>query len=231
MDVVDREVSPDLARAHLYTSSCFRAACSQPCSCNSSPPCSCDSDDYRGVCYPTAVCTHRYLTGKAQNQANNTFRQNVLSVSATLCFVRLVFGCCDPLHLLPYNETTFSRPTPAASGYESTGKHQPHHSCGSSIYKRGQSLTFSSIKGLKACERFLIGVVRPKHYHEAVVDGDVRLVARSLLSVCTVPSTQRSQGLPTRAQLQNGQTNPSGEHGALIFPTRCHGWKSTCLTV
>lgn len=135
MYVVDREVSPDLARAHLYTSSCSHAVCSQPCSCNSSPPRSCDSDDYRGVYYPTDVCTHRYLLGKAQNQANNTFQRNVLSVSVTLCFVRLVFGCCAPLHLLLY-ETTFSHPTPAASGYESAGKHQPHHSCGSFIYKR-----------------------------------------------------------------------------------------------
>lgn len=60
---------------------------------------------------------------------------------------------------------------------------------------------FSSIKGLEACERFLIGVIRPKHYHEVVVNGVVGLVARSLLSVCAILPTQRGQGPPTRAQL------------------------------
>lgn len=175
-----------------------------------------------------AVCIHQYLMGKTQNQANNTFQQNVLSVSTTLC---LVFGCYALLHLLPYNETIFSHPAPADSGYESTGKHQPHHMCGSSIYKWGHSLTFSSIKGLKACEWFLIGVIRPKHYHEVVVNRDVGPVTRSLLSVCTVLSTQHSQGFPTRAQLQSRQTNPPGEHRALIISTCCHGWKSVCLMV
>lgn len=60
---------------------------------------------------------------------------------------------------------------------------------------------FSSVEGLKACEWFLIGVVRSKHHHEVVVNGDVCLVARSLLSVRTILSTQRSQRPPTRAQL------------------------------
>lgn len=135
----------------------------------------------------------------------------------------LAFGCCALLDLLPCNETAFSHLTQVASVYESTRKHQPHHSCLPSIYKRSWSLTFSSVEGLKACEWFLIGVIRPKRYHEIVVNGDICLVARSLLSVCTILSTQRSQGPPTRAQLQNGQTNLPDEHRALLFPTCCHG--------
>lgn len=85
VDVVDRGVSPDLERAHLYTSSCFHAVCSQPCSCNSSPPCSCDSDGCRGVWYPTAVCTHRYLTGKAQKIRQTTDFNTTFCQSQPLC--------------------------------------------------------------------------------------------------------------------------------------------------
>lgn len=130
-------------------------------------------------------------------------------------------GCHALLHLPPHNETTFSHCTPAAPVYESTRKHQLHHSCVSSICKRGWSLTFSSVKGLKARERLLIGIIRSKLYHEVVVNGDVCLVAWSFFSVCAILSTQRSQGPPPRAQLQNGQTNLPDEHRALLFPTCC----------
>lgn len=143
----------------------------------------------------------------------------------------LAIGCCALLDLLPCNEAAFSHLTQAATVYESTRKHQPHHSSLPSIYKRSWSLTFSSVEGLKACERFLIGVIRPKRYHEIAVNGDICLVARSLLSVCTILSTQRSQGPPTRAQLQNGQTNLPDEHRALLFPNCCHGLESMCLIV
>lgn len=130
-------------------------------------------------------------------------------------------GCHSHLCLRLHNETTFSHCTPPAPAYESTRKHRLHHSYVSSLYKRGWSLTFSSVKGLKARERLLIGVIRSKLYHEVVVNGDVCLVAWSLLSVCTILSTQRSQGPPTRAQLQKEQTNLPGEHRALLFPACC----------